>query len=162
MDLVSFASTKQNCIAMSQHLKERSTEWLQRSGFFQTGRLSTRLGDGYLGWPSAARFAGIIVTCSPSHVPQPLKEQLAVGGRLIIPVGPDLALSRLLVITRASQSVWEEEFMFTCRWVPLQGACVRERCDPVAADAMPVCPGIRHARENNELPVWHGSGFHSQ
>ena len=66
MDLVSFA--KQNCIAMSQHLKERSTEWLQRSGFFQTGRLSTRLGDGYLGWPSAARFAGIIVTCSPSHV----------------------------------------------------------------------------------------------
>ena len=46
MDLVSFA--KQNCIAMSQHLKERSTEWLQRSGFFQTGRLSTRLGDGYL------------------------------------------------------------------------------------------------------------------
>ena len=59
---------KQNCIAMSQHLKERSTEWLQRSGFFQTGRLSTRLGDGYLGWPSAARFAGIIVTCSPTHV----------------------------------------------------------------------------------------------
>ena len=73
-----------------------------------------------------------------------------------------MALSRLLVITRASESVWEEEFMFTCRWVPLQGACVRDRCDPVAADAMPVCPGIRHARENNELPVWHGSGFHSQ
>ena len=52
-----------------------------------------------------------------------------------------MALSRLLVITRASESVWEEEFMFTCRWVPLQGACVRDRCDPVAADAMPVCPG---------------------
>ena len=41
----------------------------------------------------------LAVTCSPTHIPQPLKEQLALGGRMIIPVGPDLSLSRLLVIT---------------------------------------------------------------
>lgn len=81
-------------IEIEPHLQARATTWLTEAGYMSTGRLHTRLGDGYLGWPTAARFDGIIVTCSPTHVPQPLKDQLAVGGRMIIPVGPDLALSR--------------------------------------------------------------------
>ena len=112
-----------NTIEIEPHLQARATTWLTDAGYMATGRLHTRLGDGYLGWPSAARFNGIIgeqhsklavcgefshmtfvsrvlaVTCSPTHIPQPLKEQLALGGRMIIPVGPDLSLSRLLVIT---------------------------------------------------------------
>ncbi len=70
-------------------LKARSTAWLTELGYMHTGRLHTLLGDGYLGWPTAAPFDGIVVTCSPDHVPQPLKEQLKIGGRLVIPVGPD-------------------------------------------------------------------------
>ena len=91
-------------IEIEPHLQERATMWLADAGYMASGRLHTRLGDGYLGWPSAARFQGIIVTCSPTHVPQPLKEQLAIGGRMIIPVGPDLALSRYVpfVIALAS------------------------------------------------------------
>lgn len=47
----------------------------------------TRIGDGYLGWPEAAPFDRIIVTCSPENVPKPLVEQLREGGKMVIPVG---------------------------------------------------------------------------
>src|SRR5436189_25369 len=46
-----------------------------------------RTGDGYLGWPEQAPFDAIMVTAAPDHVPQPLVDQLAVSGRMIIPVG---------------------------------------------------------------------------
>ena len=148
-------------IEIEPHLKERSTRWLTEAGFMSTGRLHTRMGDGYLGWPSAGPFRGIIVTCSPTHIPQPLKEQLAIGGRMIIPVGPDLALSRLLVVTRTSPTTWSEEFLFTCRWVPLQSACVHDHCDSVANETLPTCPAQRHAHEMAAQPAWTGSGFAS-
>ena len=47
----------------------------------------TRIGDGYQGWPEAAPFDKIIVTCSPEKVPQPLVDQLRDGGLMIVPVG---------------------------------------------------------------------------
>jgi len=46
-----------------------------------------RTGDGYRGWPAAAPFDGIIVTCAPSKIPTPLQRQLAENGRMVIPVG---------------------------------------------------------------------------
>ncbi len=46
-----------------------------------------KTGDGYLGWPEAAPFDAVIVTCAPDHVPAPLIDQLAEGGRMIIPIG---------------------------------------------------------------------------
>ena len=53
-------------------LKTRSTRWLTELGYMHTGRLHTLLGDGYMGWPSAAPFDGIVVTCSPVRRPYPL------------------------------------------------------------------------------------------
>ena len=52
-------------------LKTRSTRWLTELGYMHTGRLHTLLGDGYMGWPSAAPFDGIVVTCSPVRRPYP-------------------------------------------------------------------------------------------
>jgi protein-L-isoaspartate(D-aspartate) O-methyltransferase len=49
--------------------------------------IKVKIGDGFLGWPEFSPFDGIIVTCAPEKIPPPLLEQLAEGGRLVIPVG---------------------------------------------------------------------------
>lgn len=60
---------------------------LRRAGYGPS-RVELRVGDGYRGWPEAAPFNVILVTAAPEEVPPPLLEQLAVGGYLVIPVGP--------------------------------------------------------------------------
>lgn len=59
-----------------------------------------RTGDGYLGWPEAAPFDGILVAAAASNVPEPLLQQLKNGGRLVIPVGPPGLHQELLVIEK--------------------------------------------------------------
>ncbi|QEF98408.1 Protein-L-isoaspartate O-methyltransferase [Stieleria maiorica] len=71
-------------IEIVRELGERAAETLARLDY---GNVSTKIGDGFLGWPDAAPFDKIIVTCSPESVPTPLIEQLREGGVMIIPVG---------------------------------------------------------------------------
>jgi len=59
--------------------------------------VKVRTGDGYLGWPEAAPFEGILVTAGATHVPEPLIAQLAEGGRLVIPVGETYGVQELLL-----------------------------------------------------------------
>ena len=59
--------------------------------------VETRVGDGYLGWPDAAPFNGIIVTAAPDHMPPALLAQLAAGGRMVLPVGALMDQELLLV-----------------------------------------------------------------
>lgn len=77
-----------------------------------------RHGDGYAGWPEAAPFAAILVTAAPPTIPEPLREQLAVGGHLVIPVGEEL--QELLVITRTTHG-FEERSALPVRFVPMVG-----------------------------------------
>jgi protein-L-isoaspartate(D-aspartate) O-methyltransferase len=69
--------------------------------------VTVRIGDGYNGWPERAPFDRIMVTAAPDHVPQPLIDQLSVGGRLVIPVGPAWSSQQLLVIEKTSSGVVE-------------------------------------------------------
>lgn len=81
-----------------------------------------RVGDGTLGWPEAAPFDAILVAAGGPNVPEPLKQQLAVGGRLVIPVGARDAHQTLLKITRRSGGDFEEEDLGPVMFVPLVGA----------------------------------------
>lgn len=76
----------------------------------------TRIGDGYNGWPEEAPFDAIIVTAAPDHVPQPLLDQLAVGGRMILPVGESL---QNLVLYRRTPTGYEHATLDAVRFVPL-------------------------------------------
>ena len=67
--------------------------------------IHTRIGDGYAGWPEAAPFDAIIVTCAPTRVPPPLIEQLKEGGRMVIPLGGQFDQRVHLMIKKDGQLV---------------------------------------------------------
>ncbi len=71
-------------IEIVEPLGKKAAATLERLGY---ENVSSKVGDGFLGWPEAAPFDKIIVTCSPESVPQPLIDQLKEGGRMVIPVG---------------------------------------------------------------------------
>ncbi|HWR98571.1 MAG TPA: protein-L-isoaspartate(D-aspartate) O-methyltransferase [Candidatus Methanoperedens sp.] len=87
-------------------------------------RVQVRAGDGYLGWPEAAPFDAIIVTAAPDHVPQPLVDQLKVGGRLVIPVGQ--YYQELVVCTKTATGI-ERRGVLPVRFVPMTGEGVQRR-----------------------------------
>jgi len=79
-------------------------------------------GDGTLGWPQHAPFDAIIVAAGGPDVPESLKEQLVIGGRLVIPVGSSLRTQKLLRVRRISENEYQEEDLGDVRFVPLIGA----------------------------------------
>jgi protein-L-isoaspartate(D-aspartate) O-methyltransferase len=103
-------------IEIVEPLAKRTHELLARMGY---DKLHLRIGDGYQGWPEAAPFHAIIVTAAPEQIPQPLLDQLAVGGRLVIPVGA-AGNQDLRVITRGKDGTTSES-LFPVRFVPMTG-----------------------------------------
>ncbi len=78
----------------------------------------TRIGDGYKGWSEQAPFDGIIVTAAPSRIPQPLKDQLAENGRMVIPVGPIRGIQQLYLLRKVDGKIIQEK-IFDVRFVPM-------------------------------------------
>lgn len=76
-----------------------------------------KVADGYKGWPEMAPFDAIIVTCSPTHVPQPLKDQLAEGGRMIIPVA-SYPYQTLVLLEKRKGKIREKDVL-SVRFVPM-------------------------------------------
>ncbi|NQU53718.1 MAG: protein-L-isoaspartate(D-aspartate) O-methyltransferase [Bacteroidetes bacterium] len=79
--------------------------------------IKSKIGDGYKGWKEHSPFDAIIVTCSPTHVPKPLKEQLAENGRMMIPVGENTV--QHLVLLKKKNGKIREEKVLPVRFVPM-------------------------------------------
>lgn len=82
--------------------------------------VKTRIGDGFRGWKEAAPFDAIIVTCSPDDIPEPLVEQLAEGGRMIIPVGPQGEPQNLILLKKTAGKI-ERQKSLAVTFVPMTG-----------------------------------------
>jgi protein-L-isoaspartate(D-aspartate) O-methyltransferase len=87
--------------------------------------VEVRAGDGYRGWEEHAPFDGIIVTAAPERIPQPLVEQLAVGGRMVIPVGG--FFQELKVFTKEKDGHLTEKDIIPVRFVPMTGEIEKEK-----------------------------------
>lgn len=83
-------------------------------------KINTRLGDGSLGWKQFAPYNGIIVTAAAPDVPKPLLEQLAINGKLVIPIG-DLATQDMYTITRTDENEYDKQVDKSFKFVPLIG-----------------------------------------
>jgi protein-L-isoaspartate(D-aspartate) O-methyltransferase len=93
-------------IEIIPELAEQAKRRLKELGY---ENIHVRTGDGYKGWPEVAPFDAIVVTAAPSHVPPPLLEQLADGGRLVIPVDTSIYQQTLKLITRQGDNYREED-----------------------------------------------------
>lgn len=99
-------------------------EWLAdlaKQNIAKTGiqNITTMHGDGFSGWPEYAPFDGIILTAAPPSIPEPLKKQLKVGGKLIAPVG---RMSQKLVrIERTGEDSFKENTLLLVSFVPMTG-----------------------------------------
>jgi len=115
--------------AIERHatLTEAARERMQALDYVN---VDLKTGDGSGGWPDQAPFDAIIVSAGGPRIPQPLKAQLAVGGRLVMPVGP--ADKQMLVrLTRTGKSSFERDELVAVRFVQLIGAAGWEKENPV-------------------------------
>ena len=107
---------KVHTIEIVEPLARRAEADLKRLGYTN---VTVHAGDGYKGWPEAAPFDAVIVTCAPDHVPQPLVDQLKEGGRMIIPVG--LAHDQSLYLLEKKGNKVERRAILPVRFVPMTG-----------------------------------------
>lgn len=103
-------------------LANTALQRLQKLGY---KNITVKCGDGYKGWKEHAPFDGIIVTCAPDHIPQPLIDQLKVGGRMVIPVGE--LYQELLLITKTSKSTITRKSIIPVRFVPMTGEAQQKK-----------------------------------
>ncbi|HEY1597959.1 MAG TPA: protein-L-isoaspartate(D-aspartate) O-methyltransferase [Pirellulales bacterium] len=109
-------------IEIEESLGKRAASTLARLGY---KNIHTRVGDGYQGWPEAAPFDKIIVTCSPEKVPQPLVDQLREGGRLIVPIGE--RFQQTLYLFKKENGKLVSHALEHTMFVPMTGAAERQR-----------------------------------
>ncbi|MCD4783958.1 MAG: protein-L-isoaspartate(D-aspartate) O-methyltransferase [Candidatus Eremiobacteraeota bacterium] len=103
-------------IEIVEELHKKSNETLKQLGY---KNIKTKHGDGYKGWKENAPYDAIIVTAAPEKIPEALIEQLKVGGRLIIPVGPLRRPQKLMLVTKKDKGKVQKKFITDVIFVPL-------------------------------------------
>ena len=96
-------------------LARRAAQTLERLGY---ENVFVKHGDGYKGWPEHAPFDAIIITAAPTKIPQPLLEQLKVGGHMILPLGD---YSQDLVLIEKEEKGYDQKKLLPVRFVPMTG-----------------------------------------
>lgn len=104
-------------IEIVEPLAEQAAKTLAGLGY---KNVHTRAGNGYLGWPDAAPFDAIIVTCAPDAIPPALVEQLREGGRMIVPVGPTNKVQELYLLEKRGGQI-RQRAILPVRFVPMTG-----------------------------------------
>ncbi|MCU7947310.1 MAG: protein-L-isoaspartate O-methyltransferase [Candidatus Thiodiazotropha sp. (ex Cardiolucina cf. quadrata)] len=99
-------------------LAQKSRRRLEKEGYTN---ISYRVDDGYFGWPEEAPFDAIMVTAAAEEIPQPLLDQLAPGGRLVLPVGKRLYSQDLILVTKDHSGQLHSSRLLPVTFVPLTG-----------------------------------------
>ncbi|RLF09397.1 MAG: protein-L-isoaspartate O-methyltransferase, partial [Thermoprotei archaeon] len=102
-------------IEIVRELAEMAKENIARLGY--ADRVTVIHGDGSVGYAPAAPYDAIIVTAASPGVPKPLKEQLKIGGRIVIPVGSPYYIQELMVVTRVGEGEYQERTLGGCVFV---------------------------------------------
>ena len=103
-------------IEIVPELGAQAAKRLRRLGY---AKVTTRVGDGYDGWPEQGPFDALVVTAAASHVPPPLVKQLKPGGRMVIPVGEPFMVQRLVLVTKGTDGSVRTRQILPVRFVPL-------------------------------------------
>jgi protein-L-isoaspartate(D-aspartate) O-methyltransferase len=114
--ILEFLGAKVYSIEINLELYHRTVKLFDKLGI----RVHAKYGDGTIGWAEFAPFDGIIVTAGSPSIPQKLKEQLAIGGRLVIPVG-GREYQDLYVLTKVGENEFKTEVYPRFAFVPLLG-----------------------------------------
>ena len=110
-------------IEIVPELSQQAEKILARLGY---RNVHARVGDGHAGWPEAAPFDAIVVTCAPDDIPPQLVEQLREGGRLVVPVGPAGDVQELYLLEKSKGKILQKSIT-AVRFVPmLHGNATRE------------------------------------
>lgn len=96
----------------------QAKDLLKELGYNQ---VRVRIGNGYEGWPEEAPFDKIIVTCAPDQIPEPLLDQLAPGGRMVIPVGGQFQTQYMVEVTKNQKGKISNKKHYPVRFVPMTG-----------------------------------------
>ncbi len=107
-------------IEIIKPLAESAEKRLKQLGYTN---IKVKHGDGYQGWKEYAPFDGIIITCAPPKIPQPLIEQLKIGGKLVVPLGE--VYQELIVITKTKEGI-ERKNIIPVQFVPMRGKIEEE------------------------------------
>ena len=106
-------------IEIVPELGRRAAQTLAEAGF---ENVETRIGDGYYGWPEGAPFDAIVVTAAAGAIPPPLVEQLAPGGRMVIPVGGPFSTQTLMLVEKRGDGSVATRQILPVRFVPFTRA----------------------------------------
>jgi protein-L-isoaspartate(D-aspartate) O-methyltransferase len=116
--IVAFVASEVYTIERHRNLADSAAK---RLAGLDSGSVHVRCGDGSLGWPEHAPYDAIVVSAGGPSVPEALRQQLGVGGRLVMPVGDMMTMQRLIRVRRVEKDNYSQEELGLVRFVPLIG-----------------------------------------